>query len=51
MKFIPIWYNQDAIVAQDPPIEAKDREDARNKAYMKHNGNPPAPILYLEEVN
>ena len=50
MKYIPIWYNQDSVVRQDPPIEAKNREEAQAKAYLKYNGYPPAPLLALEEV-
>lgn len=34
MKFTPIWYNQDTVVREDPPIEAKDEQEARDKAYM-----------------
>ena len=50
MKFIPIWYDQDSIVKEDPPIEATDKEEAMRKAYTKYNGNPPAPLLSLQEV-
>ncbi len=50
MKYIPIWYNQDNIVKEDAPIEASDKEDATRKAYIRYNGNPPAPLLSLEEV-
>ena len=50
MKYIPIWYDQDSVVKQDPPIEAKDKEEATRKAYLKYNGNPPAPLLALQEV-
>ena len=50
MKFIPVWYDQDSIVKEDPPIEAKDKEEATRKAYMQYNGNPPAPLLSLTEV-
>lgn len=50
-KFIPMWYDQDQVIKQDPPIEAIDKSEATRKAYMKYGGNPPAPLLYLEEVN
>ena len=48
MKYIPIWYNQDQVVKEDPPIEAASMEEARDLAYKKHNGNPPAPLLLLQ---
>ena len=50
MKFIPMWYDADSVVKTDPVIEAKDREEATKKAFSAYNGNPPAPLLYLEEV-
>jgi hypothetical protein len=50
MKFEPIWYNQDTVVKTDPPVEAKSREEAERKAYMKYDGKPPAPMLYLKEL-
>ena len=50
MKYIPIWYDQDSVVKEDAPIEAKDKEEATRKAYLKYNGNPPAPLLALQEV-
>lgn len=50
MKYIPTWYDQDSIVKEDPPIEANDKEEAMRKAYIKYNGNPPAPLLSLQEV-
>lgn len=51
MKFIPTWYDQDVVVATDPMIEASTKEEAISKAYTYHNGNPPAPMLYLEVIN
>ena len=51
MKYIPIWYDQDSIVKEDAPIEANDREEATKKAYTRYNGNPPAPLLSLQEVD
>jgi len=50
MKYIPIWYNQETVVKEDAPIEAASMEEARDKAYIKYNGNPPAPLLSLKEV-
>ena len=38
MKYKPIWYNQDSVIKEDPPIEANSIEDARSKAYLKYNG-------------
>ena len=48
MKYIPIWYDQDSVVKEDSPIEAVNEEDARNKAYERYDGNPPAPLLLLK---
>lgn len=51
MKFIAHWYNQDELIATDSEIiEAENAEDATSKAFMKHNGHPPAPLLWLESV-
>lgn len=47
MIFIAHWYNQDEVV-KDDIIEADSETDARNKAYMKYDGRPPAPMLFLE---
>ncbi len=50
MKYIPIWYNADTVVKEDSIIEANNQNEARDKAYSKYNGEPPAPLLYLKEV-
>ena len=50
MKFIPIWYDQDSVVKEDAPIEAKDENEARDKAYIRYNGKPPAPLLSLQKI-
>lgn len=50
MKFIPVWYDQDHIVKEDAPIEASNENEARDKAYIRYNGNPPAPLLALQEI-
>lgn len=47
MKFKPIWYDQESVRAEGPPIEANSEEEARRKAYEAYNGNPPAPLLTL----
>lgn len=49
MKYKPLWYDQDSVVKEDPVIEANSEEEARDKAYIRYNGNPPAPLLYLYE--
>lgn len=49
-KYIPHWYDQESEKSVDPPIEANNEEEARKKAYTNHNGNPPAPMLWLEKV-
>ena len=48
MKYRAIWYNQESFVKIDV-IEAANKEDATSKAYLKYNGNPPAPLLSIEE--
>lgn len=51
MKFIAHWYDQDEIkVTDSEPIVANSTEEATRIAYTRHNGNPPAPILWLEEI-
>lgn len=53
MKFKAHWYNQDSVVASpndDKIIIANSVEEATRLAYMQENGNPPAPMLWLEEV-
>ena len=50
MKYIPIWYDQDQVVKEDAPIEAKNENEARDKAYIGYNGYPPAPLLYLKKM-
>ena len=53
MKFKAIWYNMDTVVTSehdDEIIEAKDTEEATRLAYIRENGNTPAPVLLLEEV-
>lgn len=51
MKYKPIWYDQDSVKHEDPPVEANSEEEARSKAYLLHNGNPPAPMLSLIPVD
>lgn len=52
MKFIAHWYDQESIKYTDPtPIEADNAEEATKIAWSHQNGNPPAPLLYLEQVN
>ena len=50
MKYVPIWYDQDSVVKEDPPITANTEMEARNLAYRKYNGTPPAPLLYLKPM-
>ena len=48
MKYIIMWYDQESVKKTDI-IKADSKEEARDKAYMKYNGNPPAPLLSIEE--
>lgn len=53
MKYKAHWYNVDSVVHgqhDDEIIEASSTEEATRKAYERENGNPPAPMLWLEEV-
>lgn len=53
MKYIARWYNAETVVHgshDDEIIEAANTEEATKIAYTRENGNPPAPMLWLEEV-
>ena len=53
MKFRARWYNQDSVVESihdDELIDAPNTEEATKLAYILENGNPPALMLFLEEV-
>ena len=53
MKYIARWYNADTIVVgshDNEIIEANNIEEATKLAYLRENGNPPAPLLWLDEV-
>lgn len=50
-KYIAHWYDMTEVKYTDPePIKAPTEEEATNIAYSRFNGNPPAPVLYLELV-
>lgn len=50
-KYKVMWYDQTEIKKVEPNyIEAENQEEATRKAFMMYEGNPPAPLLYLEEV-
>ena len=50
-KYIAHWYDQDSVKSVDPtPIIANSEEEARSEAYKRCNGNPPAPMLWLEVI-
>ena len=49
-RFIAHWYNEEKVVSNDGPFEAESKEEAERIAYMRMNGSPPAPLLWLEEV-
>lgn len=50
-KWIAHWYDQTEVKYTDPEhIFADTEEDAINIAWSRQNGHPPAPVLYLEEV-
>ncbi len=53
MKYLARWYNVETVVAglhDNEVIEAANAEEATKIAYSRENGNPPAPILWLEEI-
>lgn len=51
MVYIAHWYDQNPGTVDDPQkIVADDKNEAERIAYMHYNGNPPKPMLYLEEV-
>ena len=35
---------------EETSAEAENAEEATKKAYIRENGKPPAPMLWLEEV-
>ena len=49
-KFMAHWYDQEEEVHVDGPIYASSEEEAKNIAYRRYNGKPPAPMLWLEEI-
>ena len=50
-KYIAHWYDQDSEKVVDPkPIIANNQQEAEAEAYRHYNGNPPAPMVWLEEV-
>lgn len=52
-KYLARWYNADSVVAglhDNEVIEAENTQEATKLAYLRENGNPPAPLLWLEEV-
>lgn len=49
-KFKPIWYDQDSVIKEDTPIIAESKDEAMRKAYERYNGNGPAPLLSLIEI-
>lgn len=50
-KFKVTWYDQNSIVQEDvEPVEAENEEEAVKKAYIRYNGNPPAPLLSLTQI-
>ena len=51
MTFIAHWYDQTDTVEDPVPITAGSREEAERIAYQHYNGNPPKPMLWLEDVS
>lgn len=49
MKFLAIWYNMETAVKEEI-IEASSMEEAESKAYLKYDGNTPAPMLSLSKI-
>lgn len=50
-KWKAYWYNATEVKYEDPePIVAENEEEATKQAYMRFNGHPPAPVLYLEPI-
>lgn len=49
MTFIAHWYDQNGTVDDPTPITANDKTEAERIAYTHYNGNPPKPMLWLEE--
>lgn len=51
MKYRANWYDHTQGVQVDgEPIVANSIAEATTLAYQRYNGNPPAPLLWLEEM-
>lgn len=53
MKYRARWYNEETVVVgphDDEIIDAPNITEATKIAYTRENGNPPAPLLWIEEV-
>lgn len=52
MKYRANWYDHTQVVKVDSDlIIADDQKEATKLAFARYNGNPPAPLLWLEEVD
>ena len=49
MVYIAHWYDQNDTVDDPTPITANGKAEAERIAYTHYNGNPPKPMLWLEE--
>lgn len=49
MRYKLIWYNDKKTVLEET-ITAKSDDDAEAQAYLKYNGNGPAPFLLIERM-
>lgn len=50
-KFKVSWYDQNEVVFEEGIIfEAKNKEECERIAYARYNGKPPAPCIFIEEI-
>jgi len=50
-KYRITWYDQNSIILVEPElITADNKKEARDKAYIKYDGNPPGPCILIEQI-
>lgn len=51
MKYRVHWYDHNEVIKTDPePVIADNEVEGTRQAFIRYNGNPPAPVCYLEEI-
>lgn len=51
-KWKVTWYDLSQIIQVDvEPVEGANKDEATANAYIRYNGNPPAPCCLLEPLD